>query len=174
MALWTTRLRQTAEATRKLGSVSAASASERGIIERLGAMAEQAGVRIDEMRPQEIALNEASPPGALQSVAQPAIASQTGKKPADIRRGVRLVMSGNFEDIARFFQSLDVPTQFAAVRSLRIVAEGSPGASAVVAEANIELFCPSVPDAGPSSAGPQQSQSARTATVGTAVSGAEK
>ena len=171
---WTTRLRQTAEATRQLRLVSAAAATERGVIERLGAMAEQSGIQIDEMRPQEIATADAASPSAPQFAAQTSAAGQTDKKLSDIRRVVRLVITGNYEALAMFFQTLDAPSQLAAVRSLRIVADGRPGASAVVAEASIELFCPIIPDAVSLPARPQQAQTAGREAAGIAVSGAEK
>ena len=174
VARWTARLRQTAEATRRLGTISAASATDRGVIERLGAIAEQAGVRIDEMRPQELSTVDAAAPGAPQTVAPAALAGTSGKKLSDVRRGVRLVMSGSFEDVTRFFQALDAPSQLAAVRSLRIVADGRPGASSVVAEANLELFSPVVPDSGSIPLSAQPSVPASTASVGAGPSGAEK
>ncbi len=174
VARWTARLRQTAEATRRLSTISAASATDRGVIERLGAIAEQAGVRIDEMRPQEISTADAAAPGAPQSVAPAVSATGIGRKPSDVRRGVRLVMSGSFEDVTRFFLALDAPSQLAAVRSLRIIADGRPGASAVVAEANLELFSPLVPESGSTPPTALPSQPARTASAGAAPSGADK
>lgn len=147
---WSKRMQRAAQSRAFIAALSEAAKTERKLIDRIGQLAERSSVRIEELRPEEISdpTSKPAPASASQAAARgdaptpAATATPDTSKASEIRRAVRMAVTGSYATVTGFVRELSSPGQLAVIRSIRVVPGGSGGPGQVYAELTAELLSP--------------------------------
>lgn len=164
--LWTTRTNKASAELASLAKRAGAALTDQAAVDQLSEISRSTGVRLEELRPMDSGTLGAPTTAAAAAIG--AVGAEVLTPQAqDIKRTFRLLITGSFAEFNAFFAQIDGTTQFAAVRSARVVSAGKPGQTTLSAEVIIDMLAPALPKA-PAAAAPAIGLSS------TSVSGAQQ